>query len=402
MTAEEQLEHLTQGAVDVVSGEELLAKLRQDRPLRIKYGADPSAPDLHLGHSVPLRRLRRFQEVGHQIIFIIGDFTGRIGDPSGRSKTRPILSEEEIKHNAQTYAEQAGQILEVSRCEIRHNSEWFGPMAAGELLAIASHYTLARMLERDDFSLRMEKGIPISLLEMMYPLVQAYDSVAIEADVELGGTDQLFNFLVGRDIMRAYGQEPQVVLTWPLLVGLDGHQKMSKSLGNYVAITDPPQEMFGKLMSISDELMPQYHQLLRDWTEEQIEQLQTDLKAGQVHPREVKAELAEAVTARYHGETTAQEARVEFDRIFTQRVLPSEMPEVEVPAEDMADRGMWIVALITQAGFAQSNSEARRLIRQGGVRLDDEVIKDEHATLPLQGGEVLQVGKRRFARVKLV
>jgi tyrosyl-tRNA synthetase len=262
MTPEAQLEILAGNCVDFHSREELLAKLREGRPLRIKYGADPSAPDLHLGHSVPLWRLRQFQDLGHTVVFIIGDFTGMIGDPSGRSKTRPMLSREQIEANAQTYAQQLGKILEVDQCEVRYNSEWFSQMTTAEFLAIASHYTLARMLERDDFAIRMRDGIPISMLEMMYPLVQAYDSVAVDSDVEIGGTDQLFNFLVARDIMRAYGKVPQCVMTWPLLVGLDGKDKMSKSLGNYVGITEPPNEMFGKLMSIPDAAMPQYYELL--------------------------------------------------------------------------------------------------------------------------------------------
>ncbi len=399
MTPEEQLQILAQGTVDLVNEEELLSKLRLGRPLRIKYGADPSAPDLHLGHSVPLRRLRQFQELGHQIVFIIGDFTGRIGDPSGRSKTRPILSEEQIRANAETYAQQVGRILDVDQAEIHYNSEWFGPMSAGELLALASHYTVARMLERDDFHLRMIGGVPISMLEMMYPLVQAYDSAAIRADVEIGGTDQLFNFLVGRDIMRAYGQEPQVVMTWPLLVGLDGTEKMSKSLGNYVGIAEPPGEVFGKLMSIPDDLMVQYHRLLLDYGEAQIESLKAGLAAGSLHPRQVKADLAEAITAQYHGKEAAREAREEFDRVFSARQLPAEMPEVLVTAEDLAGEGMRIVALLTRAGFAASNAEARRLVEQGAVTLQGKVIRDINARVAPDDGEVLQVGKRRFGRV---
>ncbi len=401
MTPEQQLEHLSQGAVDVVNPEELLAKLRTGRPLRIKYGADPSAPDLHLGHSVPLRRLRRFQDLGHTIVFIIGDFTGRIGDPSGRSKTRPLLTEEQIRANAQTYAEQVGHLLDVSRCEIHYNSEWFGQMSAADLLVLASHYTIARMLERDDFHLRMLRGVPISMLETLYPLVQAYDSVAVRADVEIGGTDQLFNFLVGRDIMRAYGQEPQVVMTWPLLVGLDGEEKMSKSLGNYVGITEPPGEMFGKLMSIPDSLMPEYYRLLLDYTEEEVAHLRARLASGDLHPREAKARLAQTVTAEYHGAQAAAQARAEFDRVFSARELPSEMPEVVLTPQDLCNDGIWIVALITRAGFAPSNSEARRLVRQGAVSLGGTTVGDENARVRPEEGVVLQVGKRRFARIRL-
>ena len=292
-----------------------------------------------------------------------------------------------------------GLVLDVDRCEIRYNSEWFGALSAGDLLAVAAHYTIARMLERDDFALRMGKGLPISLLEMMYPLVQGYDSVAVRADVELGGTDQLFNLLVGRDLQRAYGQEPQVVLTLPLLVGLDGKEKMSKSLGNYVGLTDPPGEMFGKLMSLPDAQMPAYHQLLLGWSAEQVQGL---LAVGAAHPRERKADLAEQVTRLYHGEAAAREARAEFDRVFSAHELPSEMPVVQIRAFERDGEGLWIVDLLTRAGLAPSNTEARRLIRQGAVRLGEETLRDENARLRLLGGEVLQVGKRRFARVEAV
>jgi tyrosyl-tRNA synthetase len=294
-----------------------------------------------------------------------------------------------------------GRILDVSRCEIRYNSEWFGPMSAAELLALASHKTVARVLERSDFHLRMIAQTDISLLELMYPLVQGYDSVAIRADVEIGGTDQLFNFLMGRDIMRAYGQQPQVVLTWPLLVGLDGTEKMSKSLGNYVGIAEPAGEMFGKLMSIADDLMPQYYRLLLDYSDEQVAELKAEMAAGALHPREVKARLAEAVTAQYCGEPAAREARAEFDRVFSARELPSEMPEVQVSAAELAEGGVRIVALVTRAGLAPSNSEARRLVRQGAVRLGKAAIEDENAQVAPRDGEVLQVGKRRFARVRV-
>ncbi len=402
MSPEQQLELLTRDAVDVVSREELLEKLRRGKPLRIKYGADPSAPDLHLGHSVPLWRLRRFQELGHHIIFIIGDFTGRIGDPSGRSKTRPMLSEEEIRRNAQTYAEQVGKILDLSKCEIVYNSQWFKEMGAEGLLKLTSHYTVARMLERDDFAKRMAEGNPITILELLYPLIQAYDSVAVRADVEVGGTDQLFNLLVGRDIMRAYGLEPQVVITWPLLVGTDGHEKMSKSLGNYVGITEPPGEMFGKLMSIPDDILPQYLELLLEWPRERVEETVQRMRAGEVNPRDVKEEMAKHIVALYHGQEAAEKAAEEFRRVFSQRQLPSEMPEVEIGPEDMKDGRIWIVRLVTKAGLASSNSEARRLIRQGGVYLNDERVSDENAEIEVRDGDVVRVGRRRFARVRLV
>ena len=399
MSPEEQLDALTAGATDVAGGEELLDKLKQGRPLRIKFGADPSAPDLHLGHSVPLRKLKRFQELGHQVVFIIGDYTGRIGDPSGRTKTRPILSDEEIQHNAATYVEQVGKILDVSQAEIVYNSEWFGDMNAADLLALTSHYTVARMLERDDFALRIREGIAISMLEMLYPLIQGYDSVAVKADVEIGGTDQLFNLLVGRDIMRAYGMTPQAVMTWPLLVGTDGRQKMSKSLGNYIGITEPPGEMFGKLMSIPDELMPQYYELLLGKTPSEVQQLQEAIQSGQLHPREAKADLAEAVVAMYHSPEAAEQARAEFDRVFAGRQLPTEIPHLTLSLKDLPGGTIGTVELVLAAGFAESKAEARRLIRQKAVSINDEIVTDEMAQLEVKTGDILRVGKRRFARI---
>ncbi len=399
MTPEEQLEILTAGATHVVVAEELLAKLKEGQPLRIKYGADPSAPDLHLGHSVPIRRLKQFQELGHKVIFIIGDYTGRIGDPSGRTKTRPMLSDEEIKRNAATYVEQVGKILDVEEAEIVYNSQWYAEMKAADLLSLASHYTVARMLERDDFALRVREGIPISMVEMLYPLIQAYDSVAVQADVEIGGSAQLFNFLVGRDIMRAYSLTPQVVMTWPLLVGTDGHQKMSKSLGNYIGITEPPGEMFGKLMSIPDELMPQYYELLLDKTPAEVAQLQQAIQSGQLHPRQAKADLAEVVASTYHSPEAAQLARAEFDDVFAQGKLPTEMPELVLGPQDLAAGKIWIVKLIVTAGCAETNAEARRLVRQGAVRLNDEALTEESAEIEVKTGDILRVGKRRFAKI---
>jgi tyrosyl-tRNA synthetase len=401
MTAREQLDILKANAVDLMSEEELLAKLETGQPLRIKYGADPSAPDLHLGHSVPIDRLRVFQDLGHTVVFIIGDFTGRIGDPSGRSKTRPMLTVEQIEANARTYAQQVSKILDMERCELHYNSTWFETLGADGLLKLAARYTVARMLERDDFSLRMSKEIPVSVCELLYPLVQAYDSVMIKADVEIGGTDQLFNFLVGRDIMRAYGLAPQIVMTWPLLVGTDGTEKMSKSLGNYVGITEPPGEMFGKLMSIPDAAMPDYYRLLLHYTQAQLADLAAGLESSQLHPREAKASLAAAIVERYHDAEAAAEARAEFDKVFAQRELPSEMPEIVLGPEDRTPEGVGIIRLLLTAGFAASNGEARRLVRGGGVKVDGEVISDEMGHVHLQGGEVVQVGKRRFGRVSL-
>lgn len=401
MSPEQQLQLLRAHSVDLVSEDELLAKLRTGRPLRIKYGADPSAPDLHLGHTVPIRRLRQFQELGHTVVFIIGDFTGRIGDPSGKSKTRPMLTQEQVEANARTYAAQVGQLLDMDRCELHYNSTWFETLGVDGMLRLASRYTVARMLERDDFSLRMKNEVPIALVELLYPLVQAYDSVAVRADVELGGTDQLFNFLVGRDIMRAYDMEPQVVMTWPLLVGTDGVDKMSKSLGNYVGITDPPTEMFGKLMSIPDNVMGMYYQLLLDWTPAQDTQMRSDIAAGRAHPRDLKAQLAERVVSIYHGAEAGRAARAEFDRVFAQGELPSDIPEVYVPAAELNEGRIWVVKLMAMADLVPSNGEGRRQVRQKAVRYDGSPVEDEMAQVPVRGGEVLQVGKRRFARVVL-
>ncbi len=382
MTPEQQLEHLIGDASEVHTREEL-----------------PSAPDLHLGHSVPMMRLRRFQELGHQVIFIIGDFTGRIGDPSGRSRTRPMLSQEQIKRNAETFAAQAGKILDISACEIRYNSEWLDGLGSDGLIKLASRYTVARMLERDDFSRRMAAETPISIVEFLYPLVQAYDSVAVAADVEVGGTDQLFNFLVARDIMRSYDMEPQVAATWTLLVGTDGTEKMSKSLGNYVGIAEAPAEMFGKLMSISDDILPHYYALLTDVGFDGAERIDRQMQSGELHPMEAKKRLARIIVERYHGAEAAAQAQAEFEAVFSRGELPSEMPEHRVAACDLEDGRAWIVRLVTDCGAASSNSEARRLIRGGGVRLNDERIDDETANVEVSTGDILQVGKRYFAKI---
>ena len=402
MTPEEQLALLVGDAIVVETQDELLEKLKLGRPLRIKYGADPSAPDLHLGHRVPIRKLRRFQELGHHIIFIIGDFTARIGDPSGRSKTRPMLSPEQIETNAETYAAQVGQILDIEKCEIVYNSQWLAPLGSAGLFELASHYTLARMLERDDFAKRLAAETPISIVELLYPLIQAYDSVAIKSDVELGGTDQTFNFLMARDIMRAYDLPPQVVMTWDLLVGTDGHDKMSKSLGNYIGITDAPNDMYGKLMSIPDDAMGQYYRLLLDKTPTEEAQLLADIAAGKLHPKQAKSELAKQVVGSYHGTAAADTAMAEFERVFAAGQLPSDLAEVTVPADCLdADGSIWVIDLILAAQFASSKAEARRLVRQGGVRLNQQTVADETARIALHGGEVLQVGKRRVAKLML-
>ena len=392
--AKRQLEALRRGAVQIYTEEELLAKLarsiHEQRPLRVKLGMDPTAPDIHLGHTVVMRKMREFQDLGHRGVLIIGDYTARIGDPSGQDHTRPVLSEEQIRENADTYLEQAGKVLDTSpeKLEVRYNSEWLAGLTFADVLRLAASMTVARMLERDTFEKRYKAGDPIGVHEFLYPLMQAHDSVAIEADVELGGTDQTFNCLAGRELQRSQGQEPQVVLTMPLLVGLDGTEKMSKSKGNYVGVTDVANEMFGKLMSIPDRLMENYWTLL---TAEPIEAFRKCLKVS--GPRDTKECLAADIVTQYHGNAAAGAAAREFRRVFAEKEIPAEIPEVRIA------HGAGLAALIVSAGFAKSNSEAMRLIRQGAVRINDRVIADPQASVEAASGDVLRVGKRRWARL---
>ncbi len=394
LTPDEQLAALTEVAVRVETPEELAARLRLGRPLRVKAGFDPSAPNIHLGHSIPLDVLRQFQDMGHTVVLIVGDLTARVGDPSGKLKTRPMLTDEELEANARTYFEQVGRIIDVDRAEIRGNSEWLEQLDLPGVLRLCSSYTVARVLERDTFQERMDLDEPITITELLYPLMQGYDSVAVEADVEIGGTDQLFNLLAARDVQRFYGQEPQVIMTFPLLVGLDGVEKMSSSLGNYVGITDEPSDMFGKLMSINDEVMLDYYRLLLKSASGELEQMRRQIRAGEASPRDLKAEMARRIVARFHDEAAATAAQQEFDRVFAERQQPSEMPDVKVRAQPVP-----LVELIRAAGFAASNSEARRLVTQGAVSLDDERLDDPQATVAPSEGTVLRVGKRRFARI---
>jgi tyrosyl-tRNA synthetase len=397
-TPEEQLEIFSSGTDALVSEEELLAKLRRGRPLRIKYGCDPSRPDLHLGHVVVLDKLRALQELGHRIIFLIGDFTGRIGDPTGRSRTRPILSREEIARNAETYQEQVGRVLDVERAEIRFNSEWMERLGVGEFIGLCSSATVARLLERDDFRTRYRDGVSIGLHEFLYPMVQAYDSVALEADVEVGGSDQLVNLLLGREIQRAVGHEAQVALTLPLLEGTDGVEKMSKTAGNAIGINDPPDEIYGRTMSIPDSILPRWCAFLArsEWSE--ITSLHAEVEAGRGNPRDLKAALGRRLVERFWDESAARAAEERFDRLFRRHEAPEEMPEIEVSPTDPA--GVSVLDLLTSAEFAPSRAQAKRLIAQGGVRLDGEPV--ESADQRLQPGEyVLQAGKRRFVRVRV-
>ena len=392
----EQMEELKRGADEILIESELVEKLREGRPLRIKAGFDPTAPDLHIGHTVLINKMRRFQDYGHQVVFLIGDFTGMIGDPSGKNTTRPPLTREEVLANAATYEEQIFKILDRDKTEVMFNSSWMGQMDAADLIRLASRHTVARMLERDDFNKRYGSGKAIAIHEFLYPLVQGYDSVAMKTDVELGGTDQKFNLLVGRQLQQAYGQKPQTVLTVPLLEGLDGVQKMSKSLGNYVGITDEPDEMFGKLMSISDELMWRYFDLLSFRPGSELGDLKAAVKNGR-NPRDVKFELASEIVARFHGKKAAEKAQKDFVARFQRGQLPSDLLEVNL---DCQDDGLGIAEIVTLAGFSASNSEAFRLVSQGAVRVDGEKVEDRSTRLA-PGTYILQVGKRRVARVNL-
>jgi tyrosyl-tRNA synthetase len=399
---DQQLSYLTKGCVDVVPREQLAEKLRraatEGRKLVVKVGFDPSAPDLHLGHTVVIRKMRHFQQLGHTVIFLIGDFTGLIGDPTGKKSTRPQLTPDEIKANAATYKRQIFKLLDPEATVIDFNSRWLGELSSADWIRLAAKVTVAQMLERDDFRTRYEAQQPIALHEFLYPLAQGYDSVALEADVELGGTDQLFNLLVGRHLMREHGQDPQVVMTLPLLEGLDGVDKMSKSLGNYIAVEDTPSDMFGKLMSISDDLMWKYWLLLTDRTEAEIEADRVRVADGSFHPMEVKKDLASTLVAEFYSENDAAAARTEFERVFSRGKLPQDIPEISLASGGDA---MLLSKVLVDGGLASSNSEARRLIQQGGVKVDGEAASDIKAVVGTTGPQpvLLQVGKRRFARV---
>lgn len=391
---EAAVEHLlTHAVADVVVKEDLRRELLGPRPLRVKLGVDPTRPDIHLGHYVCFRKLREFQELGHQIVVIIGDWTARIGDPSGRSVQRQMLSEEEVRRNAQTYLDQFFKVVDVDRAEIRWQSTWFNDFTLADVIHLTSKYTVAQMLARDDFAKRFSEGSPIAITELLYPLLQAYDSVAVQADVEIGGTDQTFNLLVGRDIQREMGQRPQNILTVPLLVGTDGVQKMSKSFDNYIAVNDPPEEMFGKIMSIPDSLLGDYYRLLTDVPESEITSMLDAAARGEVNPRDLKERLAMIIVTDLHSAEAAEAARKAFDRVYRRRELPEEMPEVAVAREER------ILSLLIAAGMASTNNEARRLVTQGGVRLGGERVTDPEATVKIAGPTVLQVGKRRFVRL---
>ena len=395
----EQMDIIRKGAEEIIPEEELVKKIewsiKENKPLRVKLGADPSRPDLHIGHAVVLGKMRQFQDLGHQAVLIIGDFTAMIGDPTGKSKTRPSLTLEETKANAQSYFDQAGIVLNKENLEIRYNSEWLAPMNFRDVIQLSAHYTVARMLERDDFAKRYANGVPISTHEFMYPLAQAYDSVAIRSDIELGGTDQKFNLLVGRDIQREYGQIPQVILTMPILEGLDGKEKMSKSLDNYIGVSDAPEDMYGKTVSIGDDMIIRYFTLVTDTPMEEIEEFKKAMEKG-ANPRDIKHELAWRLVKKYHNIEAADQAKEHFEKVFVQKDIPDDMPEFTV-----TDKEVFITKLMVDSGLCASGGEAKRLIVQGGVYLNGSRIISHANAIQVKDGDILKVGKRKFLKLKV-
>ncbi len=400
----QELEILSQGVEDLITKEDLRKRLietrNEDRPLKVKLGLDPSAPDIHLGHTVVLNKLKQFQDFGHEVHLIIGDFTGMIGDPSGKSETRKQLTEEEVRENARTYQEQFSRVLDSEKTVLHFNSSWLGELMLEDIINIASRYTVARMLERDDFATRMNENKPIAIHEFFYPLLQGYDSVALDADIELGGTDQRFNLLVGRRLQREFEQVPQVVMMMPLLEGLDGTQKMSKSLDNYIGINEDPNTMYGKVMSLPDDLILRYFELVTDLPPAQVEEQREKLEDDGTNPMEVKKYLAEKIVSNFHDSKKAQKAAQEFARVFSEGEKPEDMTEVTISTDQLDNGKLWIVRLISATGMVDSNSEARRLIKQGAVTLDDEKIETIDYDVPVEDEMILQIGKRRFARIR--
>ena len=401
ISPEEQFHIIQSGAAQIVPEKALMDKLKRGKPLNIKLGVDPTAPDIHLGHAVPLRKLRQFQDLGHQVTLIIGDGTALIGDPSGRNSTRPQLTREQIKENAQTYVDQAFKVLDPEKTTLRYNSEWILSLGMEDLLKIASNFTVARILERDDFHNRYTSELPISLHEFLYPIMQAYDSVVIKADVELGGTDQLFNLLAGRELMEKMGMEPQVCLTLPLLEGTDGVKKMSKSYGNYIGLTDAPNDMFGKVMSIPDELMVKYYRLASTVPVDQIDAIEKGLAADEIHPNRCKRDLAQNIVAAYYDGEAAKEAEAAFDRQFKQHEVPEDIPEFAADLTPNEEGTEYLAKLIADSGLTKSTGDARRMIDQGGVKINGEAVaaKAYNVAPESLSGAVIQVGKRKFVRL---
>lgn len=401
---ERQLRIIKRGAAEVLPLDDLHKKLarsiEQKKPLKVKLGLDPTAPDIHVGHTVVFHKLRDFQELGHIVQLVIGDFTAQIGDPSGKSETRKQLSEEEVKKNAKTYTDQLFKVLDPDKTEIYLNSHWLSPLTFADVTHLASKCTVARMLERDDFAKRYRNGQAISIHEFFYPLMQGYDSVALKSDIELGGTDQKFNLLMGRQLQKEYSQEEQVILTMPLLEGLDGVKKMSKSLGNYIGVDEEANNMYGKAMSIPDELMMKYYELATDLPIDELEQLQQGLRQGQIHPRDAKMRLAHTLVRMYHGDAAAAEAEKHFRTVFQKGALPDDIPEVAISKADLEDGKIWVVTLLSKLGLVATNGEGRRMIQQGGVRINQEKVTEVNEQIEVQEGMIVQVGKRKFAKVK--
>ncbi|RCW50494.1 tyrosyl-tRNA synthetase [Halanaerobium sp. MA284_MarDTE_T2] len=406
MDINKQVEILKRGVSDLISEEELKEKLieaeKEERPLKVKLGLDPTAPDIHLGHTVVLRKLKQFQDLGHEVYLIIGDFTGMIGDPSGKSETRKQLTREEVVENARTYKEQFSKVLDRDKTKLVFNGDWLGELNFADVLELSSKYTVARMLERDDFSKRYQQEKPIGIHEFFYPLMQGYDSVAINADVELGGTDQRFNLLVGRNLQKEYGQKPQVVIMMPLLEGLDGVNKMSKSLGNYIGIYDKPSDMYGKIMSIPDDLILRYFELLTDVSSEKLAEIKEKLNQDNFNPMSFKKELAYMIVKEYHDKDAAENAAAEFENVFSKGNLPEDIPVIEIDSSDLEDGELWIVKLVAATGLVDSNSQARRMIKQGAVTIDDKKYEKINLNIKVKDGMIIQIGKRRFAKIRLV
>jgi len=401
MDTKRQLEIIKEGCAELIPEKELLQKLSKKKQLRVKWGADPSAPDIHLGHVVVLRKLRTFQELGHKVVFIIGDFTGMIGDPSGKSDTRVPLTRRQVEDNAKTYKEQVFRVLDPKMTEVTYNSKWLRKLTLEDIINLAAKYTVARMLERDDFVKRYTQQKPISIHEFLYPLIQGYDSVMVKADIEIGGTDQKFNLLVGRELQREFNEEPQVVMTMPLLEGTDGVQKMSKSLNNYIGVTDKPSQIFGKTMSIPDSLMMKYYELLSGLPKSETGKIREGLKNNMLHPRDVKKRLAKILVGTFYGSKEAEAAEKEFESVFKEGGLPSEVPVIALAAKDIEKDGtIWLPRAIVVCGAADSTSSASRLIEQGGVEVNGAIIRDKKAKIRIEGETLLKVGKRKFAKLK--
>lgn len=402
---ERQLAVIRRGVAEIVPEEELRRKLERSvatgTPLKVKLGLDPTAPDIHLGHTVVMQKMRQFQELGHTVQLLIGDFTGRIGDPTGKSETRKQLTDEDVRRNSATYREQFGKILDAERTEIVYNSTWLAPLTFADVVALSAKVTVARMLEREDFTKRYTSGQPISIHEFFYPLMQGYDSVALESDIELGGTDQKFNLLMGRTLQKEYGKEPQVAVMTPLLEGLDGVQKMSKSLGNYIGVDEEPKEMYGKAMSIPDELMVKYYELVTDVPAAEVDAIRDGLAGGAIHPRDAKMRLASTIVRMYHGEAAAREAEQHFVTVFQERALPEDIPDYHIPASEMEEDGTFrLVKLLVASGLQPSGAEARRTVQGGGVKLNEEKLADPNASISIRDGDIIQVGKRKFLRLR--